>query len=439
VRDVDTSKPVGVGGAMIVQRPQEHVSDQAGAALLQVTFGPLPDVPNGFVGGSYQPKFSTSEYCAGCHEQEQEALVPGTSLNAARWPAGLPTHSTYSEWASSTYNDPSTQCQACHMPADTSGLTNALDVTKPADASITFGFVRKPEQIRQHTFLGALAGSPRLIDSSVALALMTKSNGTDLTVIAQVTNTKAGHAIPSGEPLRSLILLVDAQACGKPMVASGGMTANDVAGAAAEGVVGSDVTVVGTTMSWAAGALIAVPGNVVRIVRPTGMYDDYAGVGFFANPSLTPAQKGLEIRTPVGEATVTSIGGGGLLLDAALAVQGGDIVYLGDVLAGQVVDGEAPRTLAGRSGYTFARVLVDSNGVRGVPHHRAVDIASDNRIPPNVTATTTHLFSIPAGCSTATVNATLVYRRAPVMLARQRGWSLTDAVVGKATLSVPLP
>jgi hypothetical protein len=65
VRNVDLSKPVGVAGALIVQRPQEHVSDQPGAALLQVTFGPLPDVPNGFVGGSYQPKFSSSDYCGG--------------------------------------------------------------------------------------------------------------------------------------------------------------------------------------------------------------------------------------------------------------------------------------------------------------------------------------------------------------------------------------
>jgi hypothetical protein len=39
----------------------------------------------------------------------------------------------------------------------------------------------------------------------------------------------------------------------------------------------------------------------------------------------------------------------------------------------------------------------------------------------------------------ATVNATLVYRKLPVMLARQRGWTATDAVVGTTTMSVPIP
>jgi hypothetical protein len=440
VRDVDLTKPVGVGGALIVQRPREHVNTgQLGAPLLQVTYGPLPDVPNGFVGGSYQPKFTTSDYCAGCHEQTQEALVPGTALDPARWPSGLPTHSTYSEWSSSSYNTKAGQCRSCHMPADTSGMTNAVDVTTPANASITFGFVRTPDQIRQHTFLGALDGTPRLIDSSLSVDLATSTNATDLTVSVHVTNAKAGHAVPSGEPMRALVLLVDANACGTAMTPSGGMSLNDVAGAAAVGVVGSDVTVLGTTMTWAAGALVAAPGNVVRVARPTGMYDDYAGIGFFANPALTPSQKGLEIRTPIGEAGVMSAGAGGLALDAALTVQPGDIVYLGDALSGQVMDGDPSRALAGRAGYTFARVLVDASGARGVPHHRAVDMASDNRIAPMAKATTTHLFTIPTGCTMATVTATLVYRKLPVVLARQRGWTVTDAVVGTATMNVPLP
>jgi hypothetical protein len=440
VRDVDLSKPVGVAGSLIVQRPREHVSNgQLNAPLLQVTYGPLPDVPNGFVGGSYQPKFTTSEYCAGCHEQTQQALVPGTALDPSRWPAGLPTHSTYTEWATSAYNAPSTQCRDCHMPPDTSGLTNALDTTKPSEASITFGFVRTPDQIRQHTFLGALEGTPRLVDGALAVTLAAQSNGTDLTVTVHVANTKAGHAIPSGEPMRALVLLVDATACSSRMSPSGGMTLADIAGAAATGVVGTDITVTGTSMTWAGGALVAAPGSVVRVVRPTGTFDDYAGIGFFSNPSLTAAEKGLEIRSPVGEATVTSAGAGSVSLDASIAAKAGDIVYLGDALAGQIMDGDVSRALAGRPGYTFARVLVDTKGVRGAPHYRAVDMVSDNRIAPNAAATTTHLFAIPAGCAMGTVSATLLYRKLPVVLARERGWMATDAVVGSATMNVALP
>jgi hypothetical protein len=192
-------------------------------------------------------------------------------------------------------------------------------------------------------------------------------------------------------------------------------------------------------MTWASGAAVAKPGDVVRVVHPTGTFDDYAGIGLFADPSLMAAQKGLPIRTPVGRATVLSAGGGTLTLDAAIATQSGDLVYLGDALVGPVMEGDASRALAGLPGYTFARVLVDASGARNVPHHRAVDIASDNRIPPMASAATTHAFSIPAGCATATVTATLVYRGIPVTLARQRGWAAKDAVVGTATANVALP
>jgi hypothetical protein len=440
VSDVDLSKPPGAGGALVLQRPRDKVSDQLGALFVQATFGPLPDVPNGFVGGSYQPKFSASEYCGGCHEQRQEAMVPGTSLDASRWPAGLPTHSTYSEWADSSYNAPGTQCQSCHMPPDDTGLTNSVDVTTPPLAGITFGFARKPEQIRQHTFRSALEGKPRFIDASLTVSLGTAKTATDITASVQVTNAGAGHAVPSGEPMRALVLVVSAEACGKAMTPSGGMTLNDVAGALAAGTVANGgISVAGSTMTWPAGAALAKPGSVVRVVRPTGTFDDYPGIGFFANPALSPAQKGLEIRTPVGEATVISTAGGALALDASIVVKNGDLVYLGDALAGPIADGDGSRALAGRAGYTFARVLVDATGARSVPHYRGVDMASDNRIGPKASATTTHAFSIAAGCSSAKVTATLVYRRTPVDLARQRGWESQDFVVGTATANVPLP
>jgi hypothetical protein len=439
VRDVDLSKPPGVGGALILQRPHETQSDQPGSPVWQVTYGPLADVPNGFVGGSYQPGYSASTYCGACHEQKQEALVPGTALDAARWPGGLPTHSTYSEWAASSYNTPAGQCQSCHMPKDDTGLTNSLDVTTPVDASITFGFVRAPDQIRQHTFQGALAGTPRLIDGALQLSLAAAPGGPGLAVDVQVLNKGSGHAIPSGEPMRALLLLIDADACGQALTPAAGMTLDDVAGATAAGQVGVDVTAAGSTLTWAAGAKLAKAGDAVRVVRPTGTFEDYAGIGIFAGPGLTPAQKGVEIRTPVGEAKVLSAAGAQLTLSAALAAQAGDLVYLGDAVAAPVTDGDASRALAGRAGHTFARVLVDATGARGVPHHRGVDLASDNRLASGASATTHHGYGVPVGCAAATVTAKLVYRRSGVTLARQRGWDARDYVVATATANVTLP
>ena len=441
VRDVDMSQPPGVGGRLLIQRPREHINDNPGGLLIQILYGPTLDVPNSFMGGSFQPKFATSEICGGCHHQNQEAMLPGTSLDPARWPGGLPTHSTYDEWAASSYNTPGTQCQFCHMPSDDTGLVNSVDVTQLSDASITFGYPRKPEEIHKHTFRGPLEGSPRLIDKSVTVGVAGAVNASLLDVTVQIKNVNVGHAVPSGEPMRSLLLRLHADACGKAMTPAGGMTLDDWGYAIAEGTVGGGVTMNGAQLTWPAGAALAKAGDVIRVVRPTGLFDDYAGAGFFADPSLTPAQKGLEIRVPAGEAPVMSVAGGVLTLATALTLQAGDVVYLGEAEIWPPVDGAVAPALAGASGYSFARTLVDPLGLRGVPHYRAIDMVSDNRISPQSKAVTKHAFAIPAGCAsaTATVTAVVVYRPIPLGLGRQRGWDARDYVIATTSQTVALP
>ncbi len=439
VRDVDMSKPPGVGGRLLMQRPREHLGDSPGGILIPIFYGPNLDVPNSFMGGSYQPKFATSEICGGCHHQDQEAMLPGATLDAARWPTGLPTHSTYDEWAASSYNTPGTQCQFCHMPSDDTGLVNSIDVTTLSDSSITFGYPRKPEEIHKHIFRGPLEGSPRLIDKSLTVGIAGAVNGASLDVTVQLENINVGHAIPSGEPMRSLLLRLHADACGKAMTPAGGMTLDDWGGEIADATAGGAVTINGAKLTWPAGAALAKAGDVVRVVRPTGLFDDYIGVGFFANPGLTPAQKGLEIRAPQGEAQVVSVAGGVLTLATALALQAGDVVYLGEAEVWPPVDGAVASALAGSPGYSFARTLVDPLGQRGVPHYRAIDMVSDNRISPQSKAVTRHAFAIPAGCASATVTAVVVYRPIPVGLGRQRGWDARDYVVATTSQTVALP
>jgi hypothetical protein len=440
-RDVDLTRPAGVAGAIVLQRPHEKQSDQPNAKVVQVMFGPLPDVPNEFMGGSYQPKFATSELCGGCHQQRQEALLPGSALDAARWPDGLPTLDTYAEWQESSFNTPGTPCQLCHMPADDSGLKSTVDVTNEGNASIAFGFVRPPEQLRKHIFRGPLEGAPRFIDSALNLVLEIKLGtgaGGAAVVKATVTvqNTLAGHAIPTGEPMRALLSVVRAEGCGETWAAADGATIQDGGGALGRGTVGGDVQANGATLGWASGAAVAKAGMRVRAVRPTGAFDDYAGIGFFADAGLTPEDKGLQIFAPVGEATVVGAAGGDVALDAAIAVQSGDVVYLGDALPASLEDGAASLALAGAAGYTFAKTLVDPTGARHVPHYRAVDIASDNRIAPQGSAKAEHTFAIPAGCASGKVTATLVYRPVPADMARLRGWPAKDWVVGKASENV---
>lgn len=442
VRDVDLTRPPGTAGALVLQRPRDHLNDLPGAPLVQVMYGPLPDVPMKFMGGSYQPLFATSTLCGGCHEQKQEALLPGSKLDAARWPSGLPTHSTYSEWAESAYNKPISQCQSCHLPPDESGLKNSLDVTDETTASITYGFIRPPEQTHQHTFQGALAGPPRLIDGSVTLGLAAAVTGGELAVTVKLQNKTAGHAIPTGEPMRALLLIVRAEACGAPMAASSGMTLDDWGGALAEDAYGTSVSASGVVLSWPTGAARAKVGDVVRAARATGAYDDYPGIGFFANPALSPAEKGIALVSPVGEATVIAVAPGALTLSRALPLKPGDRLYLGEALPaapGNMGDGALSAALAGSPGRSFARTLVDPAGRRGAPHFRATDMVSDNRLAPGVSVTSSHGFARTMGCKQALVSATVVYRPLPFGLARERGWEARDYVVSATTKSVALP
>jgi hypothetical protein len=233
--------------------------------------------------------------------------------------------------------------------------------------------------------------------------------------------------------MRSLVMLVtaDGVGCGQPLGATGGMTINDIGGTLARGVIGQGASLAGTDLNWPAAATLALAGQVIRVVQPSGVFDDYAGVGFFADPNLSANDKGLEIAEPVGEASVIGAVGGVIQLSQALTVAAGDVVYLGDP-ATTLTDGQASRQLAGAAGYTFAKVLLDAAAVRGVPHHRAIDIASDNRIPPGDKAITSHRFAMPPSCTSATVRATVLYRPLPTALASLRGWQAKDYIIATA-------
>lgn len=423
VRDIDLSQPPGVGKRLVMGRPSDP--GQNTFVWDPVYYGPLIDVPNVAMGGSYQPKFNESQFCAGCHEQEQPALVPGEELDTDKWPNGLPVHSTFSEWEEGPYNQEATQCQFCHMPANT-GRMNAVDISNIQNQSITFGFPREPEDIRQHLFRGPLSGEDRLIDDSIFVSLQTVVDAGELDVTVSLANVGCGHALPTGEPMRSLILVVTADSqCGE-LIPTGGMTINDIGGALGQGVEGTDTQSNGTSIEWP--DAYAEPGLVLRVVRPSGEFDDYPGVGYFSEDGLLPEDKGLEILDPIGEAMVVSTEGDLLFLDQAIDIQNGDILYLAqDWLDPSLGDHDA-RYLAGMPGHTFSRVLVDSSGNRQVPHHKAVDMASDNRIPPATNVLSHHQFQIPDDCNEGSVTATVIYRPIPLNQAEVRGWDARDHI-----------
>ena len=219
--------------------------------------------------------------------------------------------------------------------------------------------------------------------------------------------------------------------CGLELTPAGGYTVADVGGAGARGIEGDDVSTSGATLTWTDGAAAAQAGDVVRVVRPTGIYDDYVAVAPFA--AMTPIEKGREVHRPVGEAMVTVVANDTLTLDTPLAIAAGDVIYVGAPLA--LVDGQTSRAFAGAPGYTFARVMTDSGGAREVPNYRAIDIASDTRIPPGMHDLTSHRFALEPGCTTATV----LYRPLPLALAGERGWTALDHVIATAEAQTILP
>ena len=433
VRDIDLSAPPGVGGRLIMQRPWETQGEGIGAQPRQVMFGPLPDVPNSFMGGSYQPKFSSAEFCAGCHEQKQAALVPNTTLDA-RFAQGLPTHGTYSEWLESPFN-PSAPCQTCHMPPVES-LFNAIDAAKESNAGIAFGFERSSEQLRSHMFLGPLhsePGFPHLIDSAATLTISGSVEADELIVQVDTRNVGAGHALPTGEPMRSLLLLVSAVACdGSPLQASSGMTVPVTGGTVARGVVGDDVSVLpGGALAWQSFAVEGSPGYLVRAVRPTGTYWDYDGIGLFASDALTPEQKGIEQMSPVGESMAISILAGKTELLEPLQLLPGDILYASAPAGSAAQHSFHGVALAGVPGVEYAKTLADPVGRLQVPHHLATTIASDTRIRAGAVQSSTHGFPLPANCNQVVVTARLLYRPHPWSLSHERHWEAEDHIVAE--------
>ena len=140
----------------------------------------------------------------------------------------------------------------------------------------------------------------------------------------------------------------------------------------------------------------------------------------------------MPVEEAAGAATVVGVAGDTVTLDGPLPA--GAVAYRLPPAGGLVADGDAAVPLAGTPGFAFARVLVGADGQPMVPHFAAVDVASDNRLMPTASWTSTHRFS--TACDDPTVEARLLHRPAPLALAQERQWDLRDAVMAVDTAQV---
>lgn len=430
--DLDALEP-GVAGRLRLHRPSEPSRSPALGAWQPLTFGPHHDVPNPRMGLVQRDHFNEASLCAGCHELDQPALVPGAALDPERWPSGrLPIHSTYSEWLAGPLGG-AVPCQSCHMPpAPTAWNAADLQLFAAAAAGVAAGWLRPPGAVNRHTWYGPRQPDAPMLALAAALTLTTERDGDTLVVRATVKNVGPGHALPTGEPLRALILRVFATCGPVPLEPTGGDAVPDFGGAL------DAQTADAPDADWALWPGAAV-GDVVRVVRRPGAFHDYQGHGPFSDRFDAPA-KGLPVEHVAGHARVTAVDPDGrVTFDRPLPE--GDVAYR--VGPDQASEGAASSSdpaswsgpAAGAPGFAFARVLVGADGARMVPHHAAVDVASDNRLLPQASWTSEHRFAAP--CAEPVARAVLAHRAYPFDLARARGWDPVDTVMADVTSAPP--
>ena len=139
--------------------------------------------PHGTV---YSAVHTSSLVCAPCHEYK----------NAG----GFPVLTTYSEWQNSQYAKEGKQCQSCHM------VRVAGDLVDPKAAHSTVSSINLHQMPGSHSL--------EQLTSAVKAQLSTVRDGDQLKVTVEVANQKAGHYLPTGSPLRQLVLEVRADGYG---------------------------------------------------------------------------------------------------------------------------------------------------------------------------------------------------------------------------------
>lgn len=411
VESLDPDGEPGVAGALQLVRPSEAAS--FGQDWFPLVFGPYDDVPSGVMGAVAREHFGEAAFCGGCHEQAQEVLVPGELADLSRWPDGrLPIHTTFTEWQASPLAE-SAPCQACHMPPDPE-VTNSADLQLLGlEPGMVQGWIRPPGSVRKHAWIGPRQPESGMLQQAAALFVDKEVSEGELIARVTVRNAGAGHAIPTGEPMRSMVLRVAAACDDQPLDAIGGDVVPGFGGALATQDDSGDWSV------WPG----AEVGERIRVVRREG-WIDYPGFGRFGDGSFDAEAKGLPTDEFVADVEITGVDGDVVTLAAPLPP--GDVAYRVRA-SGLPSDGDESSGAAGAPGFGFARVTAAADGRTMVPHFLAVDIASDNRLMPQQEWTSTHRFAAP--CDEPTVQAVLVHRAWPLELARERGWDSRESVM----------
>jgi len=146
-----------------------------------IFFGPYDDIHDP---DTYLPLVTESRFCAPCHQ-------------FSFW--GTPIYESYEEWRNSSYAQNGVTCQDCHMPPN--GDTRFATI----DAG---GLEHPPDKIPSHLQLGA--DSVELLSRTVQLRIRARWINDQIKVFVAITNSGAGHHVPTDFPGRHMILVIEA-------------------------------------------------------------------------------------------------------------------------------------------------------------------------------------------------------------------------------------
>ena len=169
----------------------QEVTETGGNPKARVEFslvksGPSKDLTSPAHGTRFSAVHTSSLACITCHEYR----------NAT----GFAVLTTYSEWKESTYAKNEQGCQWCHMH------TVAGEVVDPRVKRSTMSGINLHEIPGSHSI--------QQLNKAIKADLITTREGGQLWVQVKVTNQGAGHYVPTGSPLRQLLMELRADAYG---------------------------------------------------------------------------------------------------------------------------------------------------------------------------------------------------------------------------------
>ncbi|MBI2896773.1 MAG: hypothetical protein HYY06_24665 [Deltaproteobacteria bacterium] len=223
ISDVDPNGEGGVGGSITMWRPDPRFEIEPGS-YIQFAFGPYPNVLGHSMTSSYSPLFKTAQLCSGCHEWS----------NAQ----GVPVMDTYTDWLAVGNPEETAPCPRCHMH------DNLVEDFEPMEWAVDDGYTggepiramsamrRDPDTVFRHDFYSGI----KLAPYAMMITLEAEQEGNEVVVRTTTINVGANHRVPTGMPIREMILVVEVEpASGDPLTLASGPTiaprGGDLAGA----------------------------------------------------------------------------------------------------------------------------------------------------------------------------------------------------------------